>query len=60
MQTLEAVEYARRLMEACGEDAELKAARRIRLAEEAGDVEEAETWKRIRTAIHELKPPHVS
>jgi len=60
MQTTQVVEFARQLLDARGDQAVIEASRRIRQAEQKGDAAEASSWKRIRSAIQELRPPHVS
>jgi hypothetical protein len=53
-------EYARALYEAHGETAEAEAARRARDCEEAGQTQEAETWRSVRRAITEMRGAHES
>jgi len=60
MQTTQVVEYARQLLDAHGDEAVVEASRRIRQAEELGDTAQVSSWKRIRSALQELRPPHVS
>lgn len=60
MQTTHVVEFARALLDARGDQAVVEASRRIRQAAEKGDAAEVASWKRIRSAIQELRPPHVS
>lgn len=60
MQTTQVVEFARQLLDAHGDRAEAEAAQKMQQAEANGDRELAENWRRIRAAIHELRPPHVS
>lgn len=60
MQTTQVVEFARQLIDARGDRAEAEAALRMREAEAKGDRAAAESWRKVRAAIHELRPPHVS
>lgn len=52
--------YARKLVEAHGETAELEAAAKLNQAEKSGDDERISNWRRIRAAVRERKPSHVS
>jgi hypothetical protein len=60
MHTTQVAELARQLLDAHGDRAALEAAQKMHQAEARGDRQEAESWRRIRAAIHELRPPHVS
>ncbi len=60
MQMTHVVEYARQLLDAHGDQAVVEASRRIREAEAGGDMAQVSSWKRIRSALQELRPPHVS
>jgi hypothetical protein len=60
MQTTQVAEFARQLLDAYGDRAEVQAAQKVQEAEARGDGQEAESWRRVRAAIHELRPPHVS
>lgn len=51
---------ARQLVEAQGIKAELEATQKLKAAEEAGDTDNIEVWRRVRAAIREMKPPHES
>ncbi len=51
---------AKRLVEMHGWRAEAEAARKLEELEAAGESEKAETWRRIRALIREMKPPHES
>ena len=53
-------EYARALYELHGNKAEVEAAQKANLHEEAGETEEAETWRAVRKAINELRGVHES
>ena len=60
MELSEIIEYARALYEAHGDKAEAEAAQKAKQYDEAGNAEEAETWRAIRNAISQLRGPHVS
>lgn len=60
MQTTQVAQYARQLLDAHGDRAEVEAARKVQEAESRGARDEAENWRRVRAAIHELRPPHAS
>jgi hypothetical protein len=60
MQTTQVAEFARQLLDAHGDRAEAEAAQKAHDAEARGDKEQAENWRRVRAAIQELRPPHVS
>ncbi len=60
MNAMNIVEHARQLLAAHGDKAEAEAAQKAGEKEAEGKLEEAETWRRIRVAIHEMRPPHVS
>ncbi|MEM6460960.1 MAG: hypothetical protein AAF724_03500 [Pseudomonadota bacterium] len=60
MRTTKVVEHARKLLDAYGEKAEATAAQKASKLEAAGKAEDAATWRRVRSAIHEMRPPHVS
>ena len=60
MQTTQVAEFARQLLDAHGDRAEIEAARKVQDAETSGDSQLAENWRRVRAAIHELRPPHAS
>jgi len=48
-------EYAKRLLEAHGGKAEAEAAAKVREFEEKKDEDQAETWRKIRAAISEMR-----
>ncbi len=52
------VERARALYSAIGDKSEAEAAQKMRECEEAGKTGEADDWKAIRSAIHELRGPN--
>lgn len=60
MEISKVTEYARSLYDAHGNKAEAEAARKARELEDAGNQEEAETWRAIRRAIAEIRGPHES
>ena len=60
MQATKIAEFARQLLDAHGDQAEVEAARKLQEAEARGDGREADSWRRVRAAIHELRPPHAS
>lgn len=60
MQAIEIQEHARKLKDAHGDKAILEAAQKAREMDEAGDREQAETWRRIEAALMLLRGPHVS
>ena len=60
MESTKIIEYAHELVAAHGPSAEAEAAQRAVAAEQAGKAEEAEHWRRVRTAIVQMKSPHVS
>ena len=53
-------QHARKLYAAHGDRAEFEAAQRARKSLEAGNKEEAEDWRRIRSAIRQLRGPNES
>ncbi|MFO7477387.1 MAG: hypothetical protein R6X03_03385 [Methyloceanibacter sp.] len=53
-------DYARRLVGAHGEKAELEAAQRAALCERQGDQEQALDWRKIQAAIKEMRGPRLS
>ncbi len=60
MQAMNVIEHARQLLAAHGDKAEAEAAQKASEKEAEGKHDEAETWRKIRAAIHEMRPPHVS
>lgn len=60
MEMAKITEYARALYEAHGDKAEAEAAQKAKQHEDAGDTEEAETWRAIRKAISEIRGAHES
>lgn len=55
MEMTKITEYARALYEAHGEKAEVEAAQKAKRSEEAGNNEEAETWRAVRKAISHMR-----
>ncbi|GBF26987.1 hypothetical protein MnTg02_02031 [bacterium MnTg02] len=53
-------DYAKLLVDLHGDKAELQAARKARALEQDGQNENLELWRRIRTAIREMRGPHES
>ena len=53
-------DYARRLVGEHGTKAELEAARKAAECERQGEKRQAEDWRRIQTAIKEIRGPHAS
>lgn len=51
---------AKRLVEVHGWQAEAEAAQKLQELSVSGDAEKAEMWRRIRSLIREMKPPHES
>jgi len=60
MDSLQIIEHARQLFAAHGDKAEAEAAQKASAFEADGDSEQAEVWKKIRTAIHEMRQGHQS
>ena len=55
MEMTKIAEYAHALYEAHGSKAELEAAQKAKQSEEAGNSEEAETWRAVRKAISQMR-----
>lgn len=55
MRETDIVDYAKRLLEAHGGKAEAEAAAKVREFEQANNPDEAETWRKIRAAISEMR-----
>jgi len=60
MQAIDVHEHARKLRDARGDLALPEAAQKARGFEERGDTKQAETWRRIETALRQMQGPHVS
>ena len=60
MEQSKIAEYALALYQAHGDKAEAEAAQKAKRHDEAGDTEEAETWRAIRKAISEIRGAHES
>ena len=57
LDAMKASEVAHSLYRVRGDKAEADAARRIREYEDAGNTQEAESWRMIRAAIHQMRGP---
>jgi hypothetical protein len=55
MRESDVADYAKRLLDAHGGKAEAEAAAKIREFEKAKDEEQAETWRKIRAVISEMR-----
>ena len=55
MRESDIADYAKRLLDAHGGKAEAEAAAKVREFEQANNHEEAETWRKIRAAISEMR-----
>lgn len=53
-------QYARALYEAHGDKAEAEAAQKAKQQEDAGEMEEAKTWRAVQRAISQMRGPHES
>ncbi len=53
-------EHARMLYQAHGDKAEFEAAQKARTFDQSGDMIQAQDWRAIRDAIHEMRGPHAS
>jgi hypothetical protein len=60
MGATEIQDYARQLLEAHGDRALAEAAQNAASCEEAGDKEAAETWRRVETALLEMRGTRLS
>ena len=58
MREIEIHDYARQLLEAHGGKAIAEAARKASSFEEAGEGEQAQTWRRIEAALKSMRGPH--
>lgn len=57
MQSLEVNNFARKLLRAHGDAAELEAAQKAAECERNGDDEQAATWRRVQAAIKVMRGP---
>ena len=57
MREMEVAAYARQLFDQYGAKAIAMAAQRVRSSQEKGDDEDASKWRRIETALTELRGP---
>jgi hypothetical protein len=53
-------DYARRLVGAHGDKAEFEAAQKASECDKQGDKAQAEDWRRIQSAIKQMRGPHAS
>lgn len=53
-------DYARRLLAAHGDKAEMEAARKATECEQQNDKAQADDWRRIQAAISQMRGPHAS
>lgn len=53
-------DYARQMFDAYGDKAEVTAEQRALKADAESNTTEAETWRRVRAAIREMRGSHVS
>ena len=60
MKTTAIAAFAQELMEAHGSKAEAEAAQKAVAAENAGNAEEAQNWRKVRAAISQMRGPHES
>jgi len=60
MQAMKIQEHARKLHEAHGDKAAAEAAQKAKACEQQGNMQEAQTWRRIEAALREMQGPHVS
>jgi hypothetical protein len=60
MRAVEIQDHARKLMDAHGMKALAEAAQKARAFEQQGDVEQADTWRKIEAALRELQGPRLS
>ena len=60
MDTINAIQYAKELLAAHGDKAEAEAAQKAAGLEARGDRAQAESWRRVRKAIRELRATNVS
>jgi regulator of protease activity HflC (stomatin/prohibitin superfamily) len=60
MQEMEIQDYARQLLDAHGDKAQVEAAQKARAFEEKGNADEATTWRQIEAAIKLMRGPRES
>jgi hypothetical protein len=53
-------QHAQQLYDAHGDKAEAEAAQKAAQCETSGDQDQAENWRKIRIAIHQMRGPGVS
>ncbi|MFV0369488.1 MAG: hypothetical protein ACK5KM_13610 [Hyphomicrobiaceae bacterium] len=57
MLATEVQEHARRLLEAHGDKAVLEAAQKAKSLEDSGDAEQAAVWRKIESALKQMRGP---
>lgn len=60
MQMAQIHNIARRLYESHGMKAEAEAARKLQEAEQSGDEEQQDLWRRVRAVVHDMKGARAS
>ena len=60
MKITDVTAMAEQLLAAHGDKAEAEVAQRATAADEAGNSDEAEQWRKVRTALNALRGPHAS
>jgi hypothetical protein len=60
MREIDIQDYARQLLEAHGEKAVAEAAGKASSFEKQGNKEEAETWRKIESALVRMRGPHAT
>lgn len=60
MQTMDVNSYARKLLRAHGDKAELEAAQKATDCERSGEDVQASTWRRVQAAIKVMRGPNAS
>ena len=60
MSAVNVAEHARQLLDAHGDKAEAEAAQKAAILEAEGKAQEAESWRRVRAAIHQLRAPRAT
>ena len=58
MLATEIQEHARRLLEAHGDKAVAEVAQKAKSLEDSGQTEEAATWRKIESALKQMRGPH--
>ena len=60
MNAMEVQTHAQKLFAAHGPKAVAEASQKVREFEQKGEKTQAQDWKQIEAALHNIKPPHVS